>query len=117
MKFIANENFPIAAVKVLREKGYDVIAIGESSKSTSDEEILRLAMNEARTILTFDRDYGELIFKHGYLSKSGVIYFRVESFEPKEPAQWVLALMEKTDFEIVGMFTVFELDQIRQRKI
>jgi len=116
MKFIANENFPKAAVKILRDKSYDVVAIGESNPSTRDEEVMRLAIEDTRTILTFDRDYGELVFKYGYKPTAGVIYFRVESFEPAEPAQWVISLITKSDFGIEGMFTVYELDRIRQRK-
>lgn len=117
MKFIANENFPIAAVKILRLNGYDVIAIGESNPSIRDEEVMQVAIEEARTILTFDRDYGELVFKHGYEPSAGVIYFRIESFNPAEPAQWVISLITKSDFKIEGMFTVYELDRTRQRKI
>ncbi len=117
MKFIANENVPIASVKVLRGRGYDVIAIGENNQSTKDEEVIRFAIADARTILTFDRDYGELVFKDGYKPIAGVIYFRVESFEPAEPAQWLISLITKPDLKIEGMFTVYALDKIRQRKI
>jgi predicted nuclease of predicted toxin-antitoxin system len=117
MKFIANENFPIAAVMTLRNSGYDVIAIGENNPSTKDDEVMRFAIKDGRTILTFDRDYGELVFKQGYKPAAGVIYFRVESFKPDEPAQWVISLITKSNFAIEGMFTVYELDRTRQRKI
>lgn len=65
MKFLANENFPYPSVIELRQAGYDVKSILDISPSISDEEIMQIAINENRTILTFDRDYGELIFKMG----------------------------------------------------
>ncbi len=34
---------------------------------------MTIAINEERTILTFDRDYGELTFKHNYKPEKGVI--------------------------------------------
>ena len=117
MKFLANENFPIASVVILRAKGFDVLSVGESNPSVEDEEVIRISIEQDRTILTFDRDYGELVFKFGHKPSAGVIYFRIESFTPTQPARWVISLLEKTDFEVNGMFTVYELDNTRQRKI
>jgi predicted nuclease of predicted toxin-antitoxin system len=63
MKLLANENFPLASVVYLRENGYDVAYIGEELKSIADITVREVALIEERTILTFDRDYGELIFR------------------------------------------------------
>ena len=64
MKFLANENFPFPSIKFLREKGFEVISISEELSGVSDEEVLQKASLENLIILTFDRDYGELIFKY-----------------------------------------------------
>ncbi len=61
--FLANENIPLKSIKILREKGYDVKAIIEKFPGISDKEVLKIAKNENRIILTFDRDYGKLLFK------------------------------------------------------
>lgn len=66
MKFLANENFPLDSVIYLREQGFDVSAIGEDNPSITDPQVLEIAQREQRTILTFDRDYGELIFKYAF---------------------------------------------------
>ncbi len=63
MKLLANENFPLRSVSYLREKGFDIKAIGVESPSIKDREVMEIAMREDRLILTFDRDYGELIFR------------------------------------------------------
>ncbi|WP_051084275.1 DUF5615 family PIN-like protein [Segetibacter koreensis] len=66
MKLLANENFPKASVLLLRSLGYDVTSIGEDSPSISDRSVMQIAEAEQRIIQTFDRDYGELIYKHNY---------------------------------------------------
>lgn len=63
MKLFANENFPIASVRILENAGYDIKYSGLDHAGVKDSEVMDIAINEQRTILTFDRDYGELIFK------------------------------------------------------
>ena len=76
MKLLANENFPLTSVQFLRSKGHDVLFVGEDFPGISDEEVLEVALKEKRTILTFDRDYGELIFKYQKRLPKGVLYLR-----------------------------------------
>jgi len=78
MRFLANENFPFPSIKILREKGFEVISISETLSGISDEEILRKASLENLIILTFDRDYGELIFKYQKENLPAVVYFRTK---------------------------------------
>lgn len=74
MKFLANENFPGPSVASLRENNIDIVAIAEQHSGITDERVMEFAINEKRTILTHDSDYGELIFRFGYKPKEGVIY-------------------------------------------
>ena len=78
MKLLANENIPHASINYLRNKGYDVLSIGIDNPSIMDSEIMTIAINEERTIVTFDRDYGELIFRYNYKPEKGVIYLRLD---------------------------------------
>lgn len=64
MRLLANENIPLASVATLRRAAHDVVSVMERSPGFPDEEVLRLAHSEARIILTFDRDYGELVYRH-----------------------------------------------------
>jgi predicted nuclease of predicted toxin-antitoxin system len=63
MNFLADENFPVPSVTLLRSNGHDVASIREDSRGASDEAVLRRAVIERRILLTLDRDYGELIFR------------------------------------------------------
>jgi predicted nuclease of predicted toxin-antitoxin system len=66
MRFLANENFPAASVQLLRQSGHDVLYVIEKFPSLDDEVILRRAHDEQRMLITFDRDYGELVFKRRF---------------------------------------------------
>ena len=46
----------------LTSQGHDVLSISEGNPKASDEEILALAIEEERIIITEDKDFGELIF-------------------------------------------------------
>jgi len=80
MKLLANENFPYASIYYLRNLGYDILSIGIDNPSIKDSEIMTIAILEERTILTFDRDYGELIFRYNYKPEKGVIYLRFDEY-------------------------------------
>jgi predicted nuclease of predicted toxin-antitoxin system len=117
MKLLTNENFPRASYLIIKKGGYDVIAIGIGFNGISDEEVVFKAIQENRTILTFDRDYGELIFKHNHKPKAGVIYFRIKNFTPDEPALIFLELIKSEKYIFEGYFTVIDRQTIRQRII
>lgn len=115
MKLLANENFPLDSVKYLVVKGCDVKAIGIDNSSISDEEVMNIAISENRTILTFDRDYGELIFKHGYRPPMGVVYLRLENYDSEDPAKIVEQLFNNPDFAPTQKLSVVTENFIRQR--
>ena len=116
MLLLANENFPLASVKYLKGHGFDISAIGVDNRSISDEEVMKIAMAEGRTILTFDRDYGELIFKHNYKPEAGVIYLRLDEYEADEPGRIVEQLFNDRQLNFQRALTVVEKSGIRQRK-
>ena len=74
--FLANENFPKPSITILRDSGLNVQSIQEDSPGISDEEVINIASERNLIILTFDRDYGELIFKHSRNAPPAVVYFR-----------------------------------------
>jgi predicted nuclease of predicted toxin-antitoxin system len=76
MRFLANENFPLESVRSLRAAGHDVAAVIEDSPGAKDHEVLARAAREERIILTFDRDYGELIYRLKHPAPAGIIYLR-----------------------------------------
>ena len=117
MDFLANENFPLLSVRLLREAGHRVVSIIQEAPGGKDEDILKWAHTERLIILTFDRDYGELIYRHQALPPAGVVYFRFAPATPSEPAEILLNVMDKADLSVIGKFTIVERGRIRQRSL
>lgn len=116
MKLLANENFPLTSVKILAKNGFDIKYIGTFSPGITDTEVMNLAITEKRTILTFDRDYGELIFKKSFRPEKGVIYLRWSEFQPSQPGEYLADLFNLNTLEFDKKLTVISENTIRQRK-
>ena len=78
-RLLANENLPTPSVQHSRNNGYDVAAVAEGKGGLTDPEVLALAVTELRWIVTFDRDYGELIFARVLAAPPAVILFGMRS--------------------------------------
>jgi predicted nuclease of predicted toxin-antitoxin system len=115
MIFLANENFPSPGIDLLRNAGYQVNSIGERYSGISDLEVVRKASEDNSIILTFDKDYGEIIFKHANENPPAVIFFRFKGESPESAAITLLSLLNDGKYQFENKFTVIERDGIRQR--
>tara|TARA_R110002050_G_scaffold30469_6_gene78043 strand:- start:12695 stop:13054 length:360 start_codon:yes stop_codon:yes gene_type:complete len=116
IKLLANENFPLAGGEIIRSAGFDIKAIGVDFSGIFDYEVIDLAIKERRLILTFDRDYGELIFKKGYCPEAGVVYLRWNNYRPDEQGKYLLELFDVKKIRFEGMLTVISERSVRQPK-
>ncbi len=114
MRFLANENFPLDAVKALRQLGHDVVWIRTESPGITDPEVLSRAQAENRILLTFDKDFGELAFRANLPSTVGIILFRIKTPSSTVVAQKVVIAIALRD-NWAGHFSVIEEDKIRMR--
>ncbi len=117
LTFLADENIPFYVVKQLRNEGFKIISVVEEFAGSSDEKILEISSRNKWVIITFDKDFGELIYKEKSDKPAGIILLRVI---PKSPAyilqvlKWLL-LEKKLSF--VGNFVVVNKDKVRTIKI
>ncbi len=117
MRFLADEHFPRPSVRVLSAAGHDVADIALSSPGIPDEIVLERAIREGRTLLTFDRDYGRLIYAQTAPVPEAVVYFRFVPSTLEEPAEYLLALLERAEYPLAGMLTILRRDRVRQRPL
>jgi len=104
-RYLANENFPAEIVRHLRRRGDDVFYAAEQMAGASDIELLRKALADDRIVLTFDRDFGELVFRHRQPAASGVVLFRLRQPPPDATLGFLRAFLDSNP-SLRGMFTV-----------
>jgi len=116
LKLLADENFPGPSVRALRSAGFDVAWIAEVLPGAADEAVISFCAAGERTLLTFDKDFGELAFHRGLAANSGVILFRVPQDRPDEITAAALAVVEMRQ-EWTGLFAVVTPRGVRIRTI
>lgn len=77
MRWLADECITVSLVRELRGAGHDVLYIAEFAASLSDMEVIALASQEERLLLTADKDFGELVFRRGQ-AVPGLILLRID---------------------------------------
>ncbi len=79
MRLLLDQNIERRMAINLRGDGHDVHVVGVDERpGLSDIEILRLAFAQNRILITKDRDFGELVFRHQE-PHAGVIFLRVRA--------------------------------------
>lgn len=116
-QLLTDENFPYPNVKLLRAAGYDVKAIQEVSPSIPDIQVLALAVAEARILLTFDSDYGELIYRWQQPAPLAVLYFRQGPYSTAELTTSVIQLLAEPSASVLGQFIILTPQTIRRKPL
>jgi len=88
-RFLADENFPGDAVRGMRDRGLDVAWVCEDQSGAADDKVLSRSQAEQRVLLTFDKDFGELVFRRGVHCSAGVVLFRIKLPSP----DWTVAMV------------------------
>lgn len=94
MNLVADENIDIEIVRGLRDAGYDILSIAEDFFGISDEDVLEIANKHNAILLTGDKDFGELVFRKGKVTK-GVILIRVLGVPQEEKTRIVLEVFKQ----------------------
>jgi len=94
-KLLANENVPSRVIIALRGDGHDVSCIQEIGPGSTDEQVLQIARNEDRVLLTFDKDFGELAFRLGRIATPGVILLRPRLASPEYLAKFARGVLSQ----------------------
>lgn len=111
LRILANENFPGDAVEALAGRGHDIAWVRMQSPGASDDDVISLAQQEGRLLVTFDKDFGELVFARGARASRGVVLFRI-SGKPDFLVNLIVASLESRD-DWAGSFAVIEPHRIR----
>ena len=115
-EFLADENVPAPLLRLLREHGLVVHAVGDLMPSASDRTVLAHAHQHGLWLLTFDRDYGELVFAGRAPAPSAILYLRQDPFPMARLAATVFAALKNID-TLNGHLVVIDGRRVRQRPL
>lgn len=116
MRIMANENVPGPVVAALRSAGHDVVWSKETLPEQRTVRYSRVREAEARLVVTFDKDFGELAVRSRVPASGGVVLFRLHGSNPEvDNARAVAALTSRDDW--AGHFAVVTDDRVRLRRL
>ncbi len=116
MRLLLNENVSLAILALLRLRGHEVVHARDTMGGAADSEVLAKADAEARTLVTFDKDYGELAVRFRSAARHGIVLFRVAIHPAEAEAAFAVAHLEaRSDW--VGHFAVVTETRIRMRRL
>lgn len=111
LKLLADENIPIEAVFQLRRSGIDIDSVSLLKPGADDESVLAMARAQQRVLVTFDNDFGKLVFRLK-LPCSGVILIRLHPQSPGQVAGLLHRVLAK-DITFQKSFCVVEAERMR----
>lgn len=109
MRFLADESCDFAVVRALRAA---VIAAADIAPRASDEQILQIAFDERRVVLTEDKDFGHLVYARRRRS-TGVVLIRFPAEGRGGLAAAMLDLVSQRGEESSGCFIVLAPGRVR----
>ena len=114
MRLLADENIPRLVVEFICSRGHDAIWVGKVAPGIKDQEVLSLATTQKRTLITFDTDFGELVFRLGLAAPFGIILFRLPPDSLSGISQSIVRALESQE-DWVNRFSVVDENRIRTR--
>ncbi|ASJ02339.1 hypothetical protein A3L09_03265 [Thermococcus profundus] len=115
MRFLADENVPYGVVRRLKREGIDIVSVYDIKRGITDEEVARMATEENRVLVTFDKDFGMIVFVEG-LKIPGLILLR---FQPKN-INFIYTMLKNVvtrDIDFYGKIVTVHEDKIRISKL
>lgn len=116
MRWLANENIPGVAVGALRSAGFDVAWMRDLAPGADDEEVLAIARDQQRLVLTFDKDFGFLAFTRGPSGVPGVVLLRIDRHRPDRLAARLVEILSGRD-DWHDRFAVVDEERVRLRRM
>ena len=114
MKIIVDVGVGEAVEDELKRQGYDVIGVRRLNPAMPDPEILAIAVQDQRLVITMDKGFGELVY-HSGLAHAGVLLLRMEDARSDEKVAVVRQIFMERAGELQDHFSVYQSGRLRIR--
>ncbi len=114
LKFIVDVGVGKKIENWLSVQGYCTKNIRDLNPCMPDNEILKIASQEKRMVITMDKDFGELVYSSN-LPHAGILLLRIEDFNAAEKLAVIKKILQEHQQEIIGKFCVFKDNKLRIR--
>ena len=112
MRFLVDECTGPAVAQWLVRQHHDVFSVFDEIRGADDREIIRIANEQNRILITNDKDFGELVFREKKPHK-GVILLRLEDERAANKIDVLEHLLEKYENSLSGHFSVVTETTVR----
>lgn len=115
LRILADESVDFRIVKVLRNKGIEVIFVTEEDPGIPDNEVIGHAKDKNALLLTEDSDFGEWVFVHKVRNIS-VLFLRYKTEEIEKISDSLVKTLIDYGDSLSGKFVVITVNKIRIRE-
>ena len=115
LQFLVDVGVGKLVEQFLVNNGHDVVPVRDLNPRMPDEEIIEIACNEKRIIITMDKDFGELVY-HSLKPHAGVILLRLDDADGIEKTKVVSNILKAYSSQLLNSFCVFQNNKFRIRK-
>ena len=112
MRFLVVECTGPSVAQWLRSEGHDVLDVYKEARGISDDEVLEIAYQQRRILLTNDKDFGEKIYREQQ-PHWGVVLFRLRDERPFNKIAVLNKLLKNYASALEGHFVVVTEEQVR----
>jgi len=114
LKFMVDESTGKKVAQALKHKYSDTISVIDEMPGAKDREIIERAIEEQRILITNDKDFGELVFRHAF-SVRGVVLLRLKEESWKNKVRVLTKVLEKCEKQLEAHFIVATEGTVRKR--
>ena len=115
MRLLADESMDHPIVARLRADGHEVASVAEESPGLPDPGVLARAAREGVVLLTADKDFGELVYRHRR-PYAGVLLVWLAGLDEAAKCELVSRVVSERGSELPGAFSVASEDSLRIRR-
>lgn len=116
MRLLIDVGVGLSVERWCRQEGFNVLAVRDLNPAMPDSEIITLADEQQRFLITMDKDFGEWVVRHSR-GHEGVLLLRMEGATGDEKANVVRQILTHWGANLVGRLAVYQRGRLRMRAV